>query len=482
MKYSKVLIAAFLISTAMAGFSYAADLKQLAGVIHVHSTFDNAGHYSIDQLVEQATRAGLEVLIPTDHDLQKMEYGIFPLRNIIKKTESRKSIISGGPGIYLEAIKRLNTKQKNVLIIPGAQSSPFYYWSGNPLKGELDAYDYRKELLLIGLDEIEDYTNLPLLHNGFSMRYFSYYLPQPIIFIIALCFSIFVAISKRKPFKIIGTVLVVVSLLFILNSLPFHSSKFDPFHGDQGIGPFQELIDYTGSVNGLVFWAHPESKYAADGTKIGPVTLKTQPYPDALLESQNYTGFSTLYGDNITATNPGRQWDKVLLEYCQGDRTRPAWGIAGADFHSEQAGVEIDTFQTVFMVKRKDTESVMDALAKGRTYAVLKGTGSRLALDQYFVKEVESGAQAISGGTVRMMGTPIVEGRVTSFDGSGQFVKGTIIKEGKIVHTFEGETPVEFSFIDKTPLKGRTYYRIDVNGFSNGKLVSNPIFAEKGKP
>jgi len=83
----------------------------------------------------------------------------------------------------------------------------------------------------------------------------------------------------------------------------FRSSPFDQYHGDQGMAPYQLLTDYVDSRGGLTFWNYPET---ASGTrKLGPIMVDTPPYPEVLEESEGYTGFASLYGDNITVTEPG---------------------------------------------------------------------------------------------------------------------------------------------------------------------------------
>ena len=71
-----------------------------------------------------------------------------------------------------------------------------------------------------------------------------------------------------------------------------------------------------------------------------------------------------------TATEHGREWDRVLLEYCRGERNAPAWAISTADFHEEGgAGEELGNFPTVFLVKKKTKNEVLTALKEGRMYA-----------------------------------------------------------------------------------------------------------------
>ena len=146
-----------------------AEYVQLPGVVHVHSTV-SSGLYSTEELVHMAKDMGLEVLVLTDHDLVAMEYGIFPFRNLIKKRVERNSVTRLGPEKYLSMISQVNQRQKDVVVIPGVQSSPFYYWTGSPLSENLTAHNYRKELLLIGMMSADDYRDLLLACNRLLHR------------------------------------------------------------------------------------------------------------------------------------------------------------------------------------------------------------------------------------------------------------------------------------------------------------------------
>jgi len=209
-------------------------------------------------------------------------------------------------------------------------------------------------------------------------------------------------------------------------------------------------------------------------SKLGPVTLITKHYADDLIASKGYTGFEAIYGDNITATDPGKDWDKVLKAYCRGDRERPVWGISGADFRGS-TGEPIDEFQTVFLIRQKTTEAILEALDKGRFYAVRKGKGPRLSLDHFRAKESDTGKSAISGQELTLQGFPLLEGRLSAADKNRYPVKVALIRNGEIIEAFEGETPLEFHFMDQDRSTGKTYYRLDVRGAA-GRLLSNPIF------
>ena len=468
------ILVAMLLGLQVAGPALADEYRQLPGVIHLHSTF-SSGKYTLEQLVEKARQKQLEVLIPTDHDLVVMQYGLFPLRNLLKRREERPSVLSRGPESYLTEIKRLNDAQDEVIILPGVQSSPYYYWTGHPLKKNLTAHDYRKELLLIGMQSAEDYRKLPLLHNGFSTRYTAQRLPQAVSFLMAIGIGCFLFWQKGR-FRIIGAVVAAAGLLLLVDQHPFQSSRFDPYQGPQGIEPYQETIDYVGRRNGLVFWAHPESKYARDGVSLGPVTLMTKPYANDLLVAQNYTGFSAVYGDTSTAVDAGRHWDQILMQYCRRERDRPVWGIAGADFHAEKKGVALDTFQTVFLLRSKSAEAVREALAAGRMYAVRKESTERLVLDRFRIKDPGSGRVAQMGETLTVDGAVRIEGALSIDDSGRHHVEVLLIRWGKIWQRFAGKTPLAFEFVDRQKDVRKSYYRIVVHGRRIGKLVSNPIF------
>jgi len=455
----------------------AREFVQLAGVIHVHSLY-SSGRYSIEELVAKAAEKQIEILILTDHDLVAMEYGVFPIRNLVKKHEERKSILQAGPRRYLSEIEQLNKQQQAVLIIPGAQSSPFYYWRGKPFGEGLSAYDYRKELLLVGLDAPEDYEYLPVLHGAFSTRHVRTLLPRFLVFFAVFILSVFLITQKGK-LKIGGLLVALLSITLMINHHPFKSSRFDQYHGDQGVAPFQDVIDYVAERGGLTFWAHPESNYSKNGVRLGPIRMTTKPYPAALAESKDYTGFAAIYGDSAMAAEAGKHWDQVLLAYCRGDRNRPVWAIAGADFHEESRGLALDTFQTIFLVENKHPRDVIQALAKGRVYAVRKTQGMRLSLDQFRIKYKDGGQTVIAGEEMTATGDPVVEGRISASDNYRCKVAVSVIKGGRIAWSFEGQTPLDFQLLDQDQWHGKTFYRLEVKGSDGGYLLSNPIFVTR---
>jgi len=309
----------------------AADYQQVVGLTDLRTTFSD-GSYNIEELVLMAKQRGFSVVFINDHDRMAMEYGIPPFRNLLRKRNELNSINQQGADRFIQAIREAEKKYPGMIIVPGSETVPFYYWSGNLLTGTLTANDHEKRLLTVGMENPEDYENLPILHNGFSLQYARSFLPEILFFSISLIAGIFM-LRWRGIMRITGVVIAILSIAFILNSNGFRSSPFNQYQGNQGIAPYQLLIDYVNSRGGMTFWNYPETKSGM--RKLGPIRVSTLPYPAAVQESNFYTGFSALYGENITLTEPGNIWDTTLKEYCAGYRDRPPWGIAAADFHSE---------------------------------------------------------------------------------------------------------------------------------------------------
>ena len=175
------------------------------------------------------------------------------------------------------------------------------------------------------------------------------------------------------------------------------------------------------------------------------------------------------------------QWDQVLLDYCSGARSRPVWAIAGADFHDEKKGVDLDTFQTIFLVKRKRHEEVLQALKQGRVYAVRKSAVMRLCLEHFQIKDQSAGKPAIMGQEMSTTGIPVIAGRCCASDGGRHAVTVSVIRGGKPAWSFEGRTPLDFQLLDEDPWTGKSFYRLDVKDQAGGHLLSNPVFVTRNR-
>lgn len=450
----------------------AVEYMQVAGLIDLRTKYSD-GELDLKSLVRLAGQRGFDLLFTNDHDRMVMEYGLFPFKNIFKKRIELNSINKGGPEGYLRGIREVENEHPDMIIIPGSETAPFYYWTGSYLGKNLTARNHEKRILTVGLEHPEDYRDLPILHNGFSTRYLKMFLPGIIVFLVP--FSLGLLLLKWKgPLRISGIAIAGFSLLSIINSDPFRSSPFDQYHGDQGIAPYQLVIDYVESRGGLTFWNYPETRSGI--RKMEPIFVDTPPYPEVLEQSRGYTGFAAVYGDNITATEPGNFWDRVLLEYCNGERDRPVWGISTSDFHKDTgAGGKLGNFPTVFLVREKTKKEVLSAMRGGKMYACHGKYPQRIILDKFTVCSSLCETTAVSGDEVVLRENPRIHISLSLQRPAEALVKIRLIRSGELIETFMGSMPFEIDYEDNHRSPGRKiYYRIDVRG--HGILVSNPIF------
>ena len=230
---------------------------QVPGVIHLH-TVVSGGTKTVNEYAQMAEERGIGIVIITDHDNAKYEYGI-GLKKIFKKVVEEDSVLKFGIDKYLGLIKDAGERNPDVMVIDGVESFPFYYWTGSYFKKNLTLNNRDKHMLVIGLDNPEDYKYMPLIVNGIA--------------------------------------------------------RYDQYHGENYVLPYQDLINYVNKKGGLTFWAHPEHEEVVN---VKGVRAVTKPYYEDLLRTDGYTGFSVFYEGYNKIGRPGGIWDKVLMEYCSG--------------------------------------------------------------------------------------------------------------------------------------------------------------------
>jgi len=479
MIYKKNLILIVIITSLGGGssFSTADEYLQVPGFIGLRTDFSDGAH-SLEYLIQLAEKRGFQVLFINDHDRKVLEYGIRPFQNILKRKVEEPSINKGGPENYLEMIQSASKRYPRMILIPGAESAPFYYWKGSYFQGNLTVCDWERHLLVIGLEEPKDYKELPILHNGLSTKYILSSIPATYFFLLIPLLLALYMIKGKRLVRYSGIVILVLTLLLLVNNHPFRSSPFDQYHGNQGVSPYQLMIDYVNSRGGMVFWNHPETR-SGQG-RLGPVFRDTPPYPQVLLESKHYTGFAALYGEKRTVQEPGNIWDKVLLEHCSGQRARPVWAITSAEFHKEgDAGEKLGNYPTIFLVKDKSKKDILDAMRKGRMYAYRGDVDlPRLVLEEFSISDSETSQQGVMGEETYLKSYPIIIVHVsTSGSEKGNSLRLRLIRNGRLVETFAGETPLSIYYQDEFFEPGRKiYYRLDIRDNKGRKLVSNPIF------
>jgi hypothetical protein len=468
------------------------ELIQAPAAIHISSTVSD-GKYSIDEIVEIARLNDVKVVIITDRELMRWEYGLWPLRNIIKKTVESNSVFKYGIKRYLNAIRKAQEKNPDMAIIPAVESAPFYYWEGNPFGNNLKMYNWHKHILAIGLDGVDDYRHLPVIGNrralSLPFRLKDVYRLWPVLILIVGVLYL----RKRKfryrdlkghslgpysrPWQIFGGVFIVIGFLFFLNNYPFCEFKFNQYQGDLGIMPYQNFIDYVNQRGGVTFWAHPEAEYIQ---KRGRVSIETRAHTGDLLEAKDYTGFAVFYEGYKKVGHPGGIWDDVLLQYCQGKRKSPIWAIAGLSYdQTGELSNRMKALRTVFLVPELNKAAVLEALKKGRMYAVKGGKSSQFILDRFIVTDSSTSAYAIMGEEIKLKGKPVIEISGQFLNNLKRNIEIKLIRNGQIIKTFEVSSPFDISYQDDYEARqGKIYYRLEIES-AGLLLVTNPIFVLK---
>jgi len=457
-------------------YTGATDYRQVAGLIDTRTTHSD-GALSVEGLADLARTRGFDVLFVNDHDRLAMAYGVPPFRNVIRYRKDLNSINVSGAPAYIDAINQAQGKFKDLIIIPGSESVPYYYWTGSYFDKNLTAHDHEKRILTIGLESPADYGNLPVIHNGLSTRYIKQALPGVFFFLGAL-FLGFYLLTEKGLMRIAAAIIVAVSLLAIFNTAPLRSSPHTPYMGDLGIAPYQHFIDHVTHAGGMTFWNYPETRSGV--RPYGPIHLSTPPYPEVLEQAEGYTGFAAIYGDRITVTEPGREWDRVLLAYCRGVRAKPVWGISTADYHSEEEpGEKLGNFPTVFLVKKKTKQEVLGAMRSGRMYAVRGPFPQRLILEEFSICSNSCKDNVVSGQEIELQQPARIRVALALKVPESGKVSIRLIHAGKLLKTLETDLPARVEFQDDYFKAGeRNYFRIEARTRGAGRLVSNPIFVK----
>ena len=475
-----------LFSLGVAKVSLAQQYSNFPGVFHIQSTVSD-GEYSIEELQTKAKEKGIKVMVLTDSLLRRWEYGLWPLRNLIKRRIEENSVLKSGVRNYFKKVDEVQKDSSNLVILPGVEVSPFYFWRGNPFKKNLSLHNWHQQLVIVGLNK-RYYKKLPVVANYslFPNRLSDLGQLWPIV---TIFLGIWLARKKRirrfllrgkvysfySPlYKYIGYIIVGISIVWLVNNFNFAVSKYDQYHGNQGIKPYQDLIDYVSQKGGAVFWTHPEATYSRN---VKGINVYTPAYPQDLVTAHNYTGFASMYQDNITFTNPGDRWDRILIQYCEGKRERPVWGVGEIDYQGPSK--QIDTIQTVFLLPQLDKEAVLEALKRGRIYAKSNGQSNDFSLDRFVVSDSISNEFGYMGDEVICKSFPKLYISGSCFSHPETDINIQLIRYGKIIKTFKTKGPnfdIEFKDDYFRPKK-KIYYRLNITS-AHSRILSNPIFVQ----
>jgi len=460
---------------------------RLPAVLHLHSDL-STGDFSLEQLAAMAEKQGIGALLLSENYLLRVEYGLPPFRALTRAVREERSVLDLGIDRYLARVSQARTANPRVLIVPGVEVLPHYYWSGSPLAFDMTVHNTQKNLLVFGIEEAATLRSLPVTGNPVGGYGWTSALDAlPAVLVIPGVYMLtrtrralrkvgrVVVVVKRRPW-LAGSLLCGVGLLALVRGWPFALDLYPPY-SDLGLVPHQDLIDYVDRLGGATVWSFPEARDEGEQW-MGPVRVSwhTAPYPDDLLRTARYTAFGVVYEDTTSVERPGSSWDRLLGQFASGDRSRPAWGVGESGFHGFTAGKGLGTVRTVFLVEERSERAALDALKRGRMYAVQREADAELVLAEFSVRA--GGVAALSGEVLRAAEATAVEVTV-AVETTGvptRDVHVTLVRNGDVVGAWTGPPP--FRKVHRETFDGSpTFYRLEVRG--PGRLLSNPIFVRR---
>ena len=448
---------------------------QLDTIADVKTNFSE-GCASIKDIGNQSERLGIDAVIFGDYARNSIEFGAKPFERIFKNATKGPSVLGRSASGFISEVNDNDRQIKETILIPGVETIPFYFWSGSNYDKNLTAHNWDKHLMVIGLPTAQEYEQLPLQNSNLSSKYTDSLLKH--FAILVFLFMVSVGPVYKGYARIFTVPLMVLLLLLTINNHPFRSSPFDAYHGDQGMQPYQNMIDYANSNGAMVFWNHMEP--ISSIRKHGTTSLATAPYPDDLLKTKNYTGFQVVGDHPIQQAEAGQQWDQALMEYLQGQREQPVWGYGGNNYLcEEQNGDRLGSVRTIVLVREKNRDTLLDAIRKGRMYSVRQVDDNRLSLDEFLVEDQKTGQQATLGQELTSTDFPAVKIKLRSIKGGNKTARIQVIRNGVLVKQENVSLPYELTWRDVgNDQEGRAYYRIKASVNSMDHLVSNPIFVK----
>ncbi len=419
MKWMRSAVMSFCIAIA-ASAAFAEDYLQVAAAMHISSNVSD-GKYSLAEIMAAAKSQGIQVVIVTDRDLLRWEYGLWPLQGILKKTLSQNSIFTYGIQRYLDDIETLNRYNPDCIMLPAVESAPFYFWQGSVFKDNLVLKNWHVHMLAVGLQTVADFSGLPVAGNA---------------------------------------------------------GDFDQYHGDQGAVPYQRYIEYVRAKGGMSFWVHPQ---VANSGRQGTVGFQTDAYLHLLRQTSGYQGIAVFNDAYDALGRSGGMWDQLLGEYCRGERVEPVWAVAGlgydrnGDLSSYMQGLRL-----VLLMRSFTRQEALASLREGRCYAASGADARGFVLDEFSVADANSNALAIMGETLACSNTVRVRIRGRLLRGQGKIFKIQLISDTGVKKVFDSDaSEFDLCWEDAVP-QVMSYYRLVIES-GQVRVVTNPIFLKPGE-
>lgn len=461
--------------------------------IHVHSTA-STGTLSLEALAARAEQLGLDAIVLSDNFSLEYEYGLQPLPGLLKKTVSFPSVLSYGVERYLDEIKAAQARHPQLVIVPGVEVAPFYYWTGSLWRGDLTMHDAQRNLLVLGLTKAEDYRTLPARGNpaSFTLDGASLVNAAPLLLVLPALFlwkpCRQLVEGSREPIsaarRTVAACCLVLAVATLVNVWPIGTPPFSSYESQLGYRPYQALLNVANQRGAVVLWSMTEARDLQSHAfgPLGTVTVRTDAHPETLALTGGYAGFGGLYQDTRTVTAAGGLWDQVIQAHRGRAQSAVPTMIGEIAFHGlADKGKDLDRVVTTVFAKERSVAAVLDAIRSGHAYAAAEGDHRvMLTLDEFSLGcDCDQAIVGIGERLVLPSGSHLVANvQLSARDGKPHPVTLRVIRSGEIVGMTKAETPVHYQLADTQPVPdGGAYYRLEVVGQS-GELLTNPVYVD----
>jgi len=384
--------------------------RAVAVAPHVHTRFSD-GKRRLAHVVAVLRAAGYTGVWMTDHADMEIHYPLWGARVGIR----RHSLKESGFHRYLVALARAQAQHPDMVVIPGFEANPYYFWTGRPFSREVINWQWRRHMIVAGIEDERTFHALPMMGN------------------------------RQAPYP--------------------------PGFSDAGEAPFQRFAEAITAAGGLLFWAHPfqpEREHIFDH-----VYSMIRPYNDALLTVPNSQGTGVSRPDD-SILRPGGIWDQALAAYVRG--ARPA--LPGVSFELDYHQGTFHPRATLHLWIPADLtdpaarkRACLDALRAGRYYAT-SAPPDALVLEECVLT---AGDAAAAPGERLPAAGPLTLSYSIRSENPLQWVQ--ILRDGAVVQTLT--TPAgAWRDARASAQAAPAYYRLMAQDVSGHGLVCMPIFVQ----
>ena len=471
--------------TALAAATPQAGSVVLRTALHIHTTFSDGSH-TVEEIAQRAREEGIDAILLGDHFLTRLEYGPPLFRKAFAVSVRSPSLHSGELERYLQVVRQAE-RESGVLVLPGVEITPFYYWEGSPLAGDLTLNSAHRHLLVLfpdnadlaGLARVLPEMSAP---GVLEFRAGSMLLVWPLL-------PAFWAVSqlRRNRRRSLAGALVlwlvaVGSVAALVRSWPYLVPRHSPYVGDAGAAPYQDALDASHSTSALTFWAHPETSTDFQHSRY-PVRDRSDEYAELITATDGATGFASLYEGDSRAAAPAGPWDRTLHEFVRGDRSEPIWTVGELDLHreGEAGGKFLGEVETVVFATERSRQGVLEALATGSMYAVRHAEDSRLTLEGF--RATCDGDEVSMGERTSRAGPCRIRAKLSAHGETLDDVTVSLVRSGEVLAKRDvdiDEDGVELVWDDDAgdePL----FYRLVARKGNRVALYGNPVFVGVGE-